>query len=63
MAEVKKPVDLDGLGALVGKIKADYAKKTDVADEVANQIGTAGSVTYATSEEILALFDDDESGS
>lgn len=47
MAEAKKPVDLDGLDAAIGKIKEDFAKKSDIP-----------AMNFATREEILALFDD-----
>lgn len=49
MADVKKPVDLDGLGVAIGEIKKDYAKKSDIPE-----------MNFATREEILALFEDDE---
>ena len=54
-----KPVDLEGLNTLVGKIKTDYAKKTDVEAEVTKQLEEVETPQYATTEEILALFDDD----
>ena len=47
---VTKPVDLDGLGAAIGKIKQDFAKKSEIP-----------TMNYATREEILALFDDETS--
>ena len=43
-----KPVDLDGLGAAIGKIKEDFARKSEIP-----------AMNYATREEILALFDDE----
>ena len=55
-----KPVDLEGLNTLVGKIKTDYAKKTDVEAEVTKQLEEVETPQYATTEEILALFDDDD---
>ena len=54
-----KPVDLEGLNTLVGKIKTDYTKKTDVEAEVTKQLEEVETPQYATTEEILALFDDD----
>lgn len=48
MADVKKPVDLDGLGTAIAKIKQDYAKKEDIP-----------TMNFATEAEILALFDDE----
>ena len=54
-----KPVDLEGLNTLVRKIKTDYAKKTDVEAEVTKQLEEVETPQYATTEEILALFDDD----
>ena len=61
MADTNKntPVDLEGLNTLVGKIKTDYAKKTDVEAEVTKQLEEVETPQYATTEEILALFDDD----
>ena len=55
-----KPVDLEGLNTLVRKIKTDYAKKTDVEAEVTKQLEEVETPQYATTEEILALFDDDD---
>jgi len=46
-ADTKKPVDLEGLGAAIDKIKADFAKKEDIP-----------AMNFATREEILALFED-----
>lgn len=47
MADAKKTVDLDGLGVAIGKIKQDFAKKSEIPG-----------MNYATEAEILALFDD-----
>ena len=46
---VTKPIDLDGLGAAIGKIKEDYAKKSEIP-----------TMNYATREEVLALFGDEQ---
>lgn len=57
MAETeKKVVTLDNLAAFAGKIKADYATNQSV-DEKLGANGGA-SLTYATDEEVLALFND-----
>lgn len=57
MAETKKKVvTLDNMAALVEKIKADYATNQSV-DEKLEENGGA-SLTYATDEEVLALFND-----
>lgn len=45
----KKPVDLDGLGVVIDKIKSDYVRKENVP-----------AMNFATREEILALFDENE---
>ncbi len=45
---VTKPVDLEGLGTAISKIKEDFAKKSEIP-----------TMNYATREEILALFDDE----
>ena len=52
-----KVVTLDTLGAAVNKIKQDYPTRTEVTQEIAQ---AGGSVTYATEEEVLALFEDAE---
>lgn len=51
----EKVVTLGSLQAAVDKIKADFATKTYVTEQV-----NAGSVdiTYATTEEVLALFNE-----
>ena len=46
-ADTKKLVDLEGLGAAIDKIKADFAKKEEIL-----------AMNFATREEILALFED-----
>jgi len=53
----KKVITLETLKTAVDKIKADYPTKTAVTTQIEN--ATAGSSTYATSEEVLALFNDD----
>ncbi|MBR0299249.1 MAG: hypothetical protein IJQ93_02895 [Bacteroidales bacterium] len=45
--DTKKPVDLEGLGAAIDKIKGDFAKKEDIP-----------AMNFATREEVLALFED-----
>lgn len=56
MAEnTNKVVTLETLGAAVQKIKQDYPTRTEVTEEI-SQAG--GNVTYATEEEVLALFED-----
>lgn len=53
----KKVITLETLKTAVDKIKADYPTKAAVTTQIEN--ATTGSSTYATSEEVLALFDDD----
>lgn len=53
----KKVVTLDTLKAAVDKIKADYPTKTAVTEQISNA-ALGESITYATSEEVLALFQD-----
>lgn len=52
----KKVVTLDNLAAFAGKIKADYATNASVDEKVQN--AGSGTLTYATDEEVLALFSD-----
>lgn len=58
MAETteKKVVTLDNLATFAGKIKADYATNESVDEKVQN--AGSGALTYATDEEVLALFND-----
>lgn len=56
MAEnTNKVVTLETLGAAVQKIKQDYPTRTEVLQEISE---SGGNVTYATEEEVLALFED-----
>lgn len=56
MAEnTNKVVTLETLGAAVQKIKQDYPTRTEVTQEITE---AGGNVTYATEEEVLALFED-----
>ncbi len=60
MAEnTNKVVTLETLGAAVQKIKQDYPTRTEVTEEISQELANAGgNVTYATEEEVLALFED-----
>ena len=49
-----KVVTLETLGAAVQKIKQDYPTRTEVSQEISE---SGGNVTYATEEEVLALFE------
>lgn len=55
-----KVVTLEALGAAVQKIKEDYPTRTEVTQEIEDSGG--GSLTYATEEEVLALFTDTAGG-
>lgn len=57
MAAEKKVVTLDVLGAAVNKIKEDFPTKTNVTEQI-NAAALGGGLSYASEEDVLALFND-----
>jgi len=53
----KKLVDTVAFKTAVDKIKSDFPTKTAVADQI-QEAALGGSVSFATEEEILAMFED-----
>lgn len=54
MAEVtNKIITLDNLAPVIEKIKGDFATKEEL-----KNLDISGSVTYATDDEVMALFED-----
>lgn len=56
--EAKKVVTLETLKTAVDKIKADYPTKAAVTQQISDA-ALGESITYATSAEVLDLFQDD----
>lgn len=52
----KKVVTLDNLKVVTDEVKTNYAKKTYVDQKL--EEGVAGTLTYATDEEVAALLAD-----
>lgn len=52
----KKVITLDSMQAVIDKLKQDYPTRTEVTEEIAEAGGA--NLTYATDEEVLALFGD-----
>lgn len=52
----QKAVSLANMQRAVNEIKKDYAKKEEVAEQIAQ--AALGGITFATDSEILALFED-----
>ena len=49
-----KVVTLAALGVAINKIKQDYPTRVEVTEEIAQS--SSDSLTYATEDEVLALF-------
>jgi len=54
----KKAIGLEELGVAVGEIKKTYPTKEQVAKQISDAALNGADITFATEEEVLALFED-----